>query len=232
MGFLSASTKTYGEGQVIFSEGSTDDRAYRILSGSVEISKLMGGRTFVVEILRKGDIFGQCGFPGPARQPATARAIRETTLAPMDRDSIEADMARLSADVMSLFKALLKRAGKTADAACELSSRSGPRIRKSLAVTYGTEDGTRVRACSNDISSSGLSIRTRNPLEKGKKFPMELYLPGLGETMKINCEVAWSRGPAVERGGDACTMGIRFHEMDETHGELLKHFINTVRLIS
>ena len=232
MGFLPASPQTYGAGRVIFSEGGPDDRAYEILSGSVEISKLIAGRVFVVEILRKGDICGQCGTFGPAKQPTTARAIRETTVRVMDRGSMEEEMAKLSPDVRSLFGALLRRARKTTDVVCELSFRSEPRVRKSLAVTYGMEDGTPVRACSNDISSSGLSLRTKSPLEKGKRFPLEMYLPGLQETMKINCEVAWSKGPAEEQGRDHFTMGVRFNEMKKADSELLKHFINTVRLIS
>jgi CRP-like cAMP-binding protein len=56
--------ENYEDGQVIFEEGTSEDRIYVILSGSVEISKKANNRKHIMEVIEKGDVFGGARFLG------------------------------------------------------------------------------------------------------------------------------------------------------------------------
>ena len=227
--FTFASEVTYKEGRIIFEEGSSAGGVYVILSGSVELSKMIGGKKFIVEVLRKGEIFGEVDLYRPVKSATTARAIREATLGLIGRDSIYKEINKLSSDFMPVFIALLKRSKKIVDTTCELSSRKEPRVRKNLAVTYEV-DKSSVKACSNDISTRGLSITTKKPLRKGEAFFLGLKMPGLLDPVKINSEVAWVREPDKDKGEGTFRMGVRFLEMSEQDNDMLNHYVDTVRL--
>jgi uncharacterized protein (TIGR02266 family) len=227
--FAFASKVTYQKGRIIFEEGSSGEGVYVILSGSVELSKMMGGKKVVVEILRKGGIFGELDLYRPVKRASTARAILETTLGLIDPDAMHKEINKLSSDFKSVFMALLKRSKKVVDTTCELSSRKEPRVRKNLAVTYEV-DNSSVTACTNDISTQGLSIITKRPLPKGEAFSLGLKMPGLLDPVKINSEVAWVRESDKEKGEGVFRMGVRFLEMSEQDNDMLKQYVNTVRL--
>ena len=227
--FTFASEVTYKEGRIIFEEGNSGENVYVILSGSVELSKMIGRKKVVVEILRKGGIFGEVDLYRPVKSATTARALRETTLGLISRDSMYKEINKLSADIRSVFMALLKRSKKIVDTTCELSSRKEPRVRKNLAVTYEV-DKSFVTACSNDISTQGLSVITKKPLRKGQAFFLGLKMPGLLDPVNINSEVAWVREPDKEKGEGVFRMGVRFLEMNEQDNDMLNHYVNTVRL--
>lgn len=227
--FTFASEVTYKEGRIIFEEGSSEENVYVILSGSVELSKMIGRKKVVVEILRKGGIFGEVDLYMPVKSATTARALRETTLGLISRDSMYKEINKLSSDFRSVFMALLKRSKKIVDTTCELSSRKEQRVRKNLAVTYEV-DKSFVTACSNDISTQGLSVTTKKPLRKGQAFFLGLKMPGLLDPVNINSEVAWVKEPDKEKGEGVFRMGIRFLEMNEQDNDMLNHYVNTVRL--
>ncbi len=82
-----ASEETYKDGQVILEEGSSGDWVYVVLSGSVEISKTIGGRNFIITALEPGEVFGELGYLGAMKRTATARAIHRPSLPRSDRDA-------------------------------------------------------------------------------------------------------------------------------------------------
>ena len=84
-----ASEETYKDDQIILKEGSPGDWVYVVLSGSVEISKTVGARKYVIEVLKPNEIFGELGFLGGIKRTATARALGETTLGIIDRTSLD-----------------------------------------------------------------------------------------------------------------------------------------------
>ena len=57
--FDSATKESFKDGQVIFEEGSSGDWIYVILSGSVEISKTVNNKKFIIEVKPKN----QCKPP-------------------------------------------------------------------------------------------------------------------------------------------------------------------------
>ena len=60
--FDSATKESFKDGQVIFKEGTSGDWIYIILSGSVEISKNVNNKKFIIEVLKEGDLFGGASF--------------------------------------------------------------------------------------------------------------------------------------------------------------------------
>jgi CRP-like cAMP-binding protein len=117
-----ASEDTYEDGQVIFKEGSSGDWVYVVLSGSVEISKMLGDQKMVIEVLAEGEIFGELSFLGGIKRSATATAVGPTTLGVVDREYLDQQFNNLSSDFRTVLSALVKRFKKLSDTAVAASS--------------------------------------------------------------------------------------------------------------
>ena len=107
--FSIVSEETYEDGQIIFKEGSSGDWVYVVLSGSVEVSKSIGGKNCVMGILRPDEVFGELAFFGRVKRTATARAIGKTNVGVLDRQSLDIEFNGLSADFRAILVALAKR---------------------------------------------------------------------------------------------------------------------------
>jgi CRP/FNR family cyclic AMP-dependent transcriptional regulator len=114
--FQIASYETFQDGQVIFQEGTHGDWIYVIEEGSVEISKKVKGRRVVIELLCRGDIFGELAFIAKMPRTATAKAIGETTVGIIDRDYFDNEFNKLPADFRQIFNIVAMRLKKTTEA--------------------------------------------------------------------------------------------------------------------
>ena len=65
-------------GQVIFREGDTNQEAYRILRGRVEISILADGKPVILAQLGEGDIFGEMAMVDERPRSASAQSLEVT----------------------------------------------------------------------------------------------------------------------------------------------------------
>jgi len=131
-----ASEETYKDGQVILEEGSSGDWVYVVLSGSVEMSKTIGGRKVIITALESGEVFGELGYLGAMKRTATARAIGETTVGVIDRTFLDQEFNKLSAPFRSILVAVVKRFRSLIDRACEFSSRKETRVQKTLTLMF------------------------------------------------------------------------------------------------
>ena len=113
--FNVASEETYQDGQAIFEEGSSGDWVYVILSGQVEISKTVGGKKVVIEVLQPEDVFGELGFLGGFERTATTTAIGETMVGIIDRTSLDEEFNKLSSDFRTILGAVVERFRKMID---------------------------------------------------------------------------------------------------------------------
>ena len=104
-----ASEETYKDGQTIIEEGSSGDWVYVVLSGSVEISKEIGGRKFIITVLEQGQVFGELGYLGAIKRTATARSIGETTIGVIDRSFLDQEFNKLSGPFRGILVAVVKR---------------------------------------------------------------------------------------------------------------------------
>lgn len=217
--------ETYQDGQIIFKEGSSGDWVYTILSGSVEISKRVGGEKYIIEILGPGEVFGELGFIGGIKRTATARAVGETTLGIIDREFLDQEFNKLTGQFRTILIAITHRFKKMLNRACEFSGRSDARIPKALSLVFKDRQ-TFIRAYTGDVSAGGLFIKTENPLPPGHQFHLKLQLPDVAEPMEIKCEVMWARKREGEGTPDRMPgMGVKFTEIAERDYAFLKKYI-------
>ena len=222
-----ASEETYSDGQLIFKEGSPGDWVYTILSGAVEITKEIDGRKVVIEVLREGEVFGELGFLGGINRTAAARAIGTTTLGVIDRAFLDDEFNKLTAEFRSILKAVVIRFKKMIDQISDVPVRMGPRIQKSISLTYKDRKAF-VSAVTGNISAEGLFIRTDSPLEKGESFLLKLQLPEMAEPLIVPSQVVWNRKKSEQTEAAPAGMGIKFGEMSPKDEEALKKYLQSV----
>lgn len=220
-------TKEYFEhGKVIYEEGSSGDWIYIILSGSVEISKTVNNKKYIIEVLREGDLFGGTSFLGMMERQTTAIAASKTTVGIIDRTPLDEEFNKLSAEFRAVLLATVKSCNKVAGRARDFTVRKHPRIKKSLALTYQDHTGF-VKAYTGNISQGGLFIRTKKPLEKGEEFLLKLTLPGIPNTLNIKCNVRWVRKTQLDIHRPT-GMGVQFCKMSTEDNTILKQYLRTV----
>ena len=219
--YTMADEENYTDGQVIIKEGSSGDWIYVILSGAVEISKIVGGQRVVIEKLEQGEVFGELGFVGGLKRTATVTAVGDTTLGIIDRDFLEKEYNQLSSQFRSILETTTRRFKKILDRVYECHTRQEPRIPKVLSLKYKDRQAF-VNAYTANASSGGLFIRTEKPLEKGLEFILKLSLPDIPDPLQIKAQVMWSRKPDESHENRPAGMGIMFMDMSDSDREALK----------
>ncbi len=222
-----ATEDTYQDGQIIFNEGSFGDWIYIIQSGSVEISKTVKGEKKVIEILQAGEVFGELGFIGGIKRTATAKAVGVTTLGIIDREFLDNEFNKLSAQFRTILVAVTDRFRKMLERANDFATRSEPRIPKALSVVFKDRKSF-VQAYTKNISTGGLSIKTENPLPPGHQFLLKLEIPGMKGPMQIKCEVVWSHKRAESTPEKSSGMGVKFCEIPEKDHMYLKKYVSGI----
>ena len=221
-----ASEEIYKDGQVILEEGSSGDWVYIVLSGSVEISKTIEGRKFIITALEPGEVFGELGYLGAMKRTATARGIGETTVGVIDRSFLDQEFNKLSGPFRSILVAVVKRFRNLIDRACEFSSRKEARVQKTLSLTFKDRKSF-VKAYTDNISKGGLFIMTERPLKQGEQFLLKLQVPYLPEPIKLNCEVSWVR-EQTDTEKRPPGMGVKFCKMTEKDNQVLNQYFQTL----
>jgi CRP/FNR family cyclic AMP-dependent transcriptional regulator len=225
--FTFASEETYDDGYVIIKDGTSGDWLYVVLSGAVEISKMIEGRKYVIDVLKPGEIIGEVGFLGGKKRTATATAVGQTTLGIVDRTALDAEFNELSSDLRNILMAMARRFEKLVNRVVEFSSRSDIRVQRTLSLTY-KDDMAFVRAYIGNISTGGLFIKTDKPLPQGEQFLLRLQFPDLTEPLKISCEVVWARSTEHATPREPAGMGVKFIEMSKKDSESLKHYLGRI----
>ncbi|MBW2609112.1 MAG: TIGR02266 family protein [Deltaproteobacteria bacterium] len=222
--FVLVSEETYEDGKTIFKEGSSGDWVYMILSGSVQITKTIDGKKFVLEVLKKGEIFGELSFIGGIKRTATVKAVGETTVGIIDRNSLDVEFNKLSSDFRSILVAVVRRFKSMIDRASDFSARAELRVIKTLSLIYKDKQSF-LKAYTGNISKGGLFINTKTPLAQGTQFLLNLQLPDIPEPMKIKCEVAWAKKQGDDTDTRPAGMGIKFIEMAKNDNKTLQNYI-------
>jgi len=224
--FDSVTKEFYEDGKVIFEEGNPGDWIYIILSGSVEISKTINNKKYVIEVLEESDLFGGSSFLGMVDRQTTAIAAGKTTVGIVDRAPLDEEFNKLSSEFRTVLIATIKSCNNVIGRASEFSVRTHPRVQKTLALSYQDHTGF-VKAYTGNLSQGGLFIRTKSPLERGEAFLLKLKLPGISDPLNIKCKVMWTR----KQGEDSkrlAGMGVKFCKMASDDYTLLKQYLRTV----
>jgi uncharacterized protein (TIGR02266 family) len=224
--FNIVSEETFEDDQIIFNEGSSGDWVYVVLSGSVEVSKTVGGKKFIMGVLQPDEVFGELAFFGRVKRTATARAIGRTSVGILDRTSLDVEFNGLSADFRAILVALAKRFENSMNRTQEYTVRDEVRTAKSLSLTYRDRQSF-IASYSTNISSGGLFIKTEKPFSHGERFLLKLQLPDIPEPLKISCEVVWARTEGEDERKPS-GMGVKFYEMSKNDSQILQKYLKEI----
>jgi uncharacterized protein (TIGR02266 family) len=93
--------------------------------------------------------------------------------------------------------------------------RRDPRVPLVLRVDYPGES-TQVRDVTENLSASGLFIRTDRTLEVGERVPLQISFPSLLDPLEMEVEVVRSR-PAGEAGPAGVAVKVPIDRIDDRH---------------
>ena len=104
----------YKKGEIIIEEGSLSTGAFIIESGRVEVSKkLPNGKSQVISILERNDIFGEMGLIDQLPRSATVRALEDSSISIMTPDNFNLLAKRNPQALMPILKVLATRLRNT-----------------------------------------------------------------------------------------------------------------------
>jgi EAL domain-containing protein (putative c-di-GMP-specific phosphodiesterase class I) len=96
-------------GDVLFREGDAPTTGFLVELGEIEISTSINGKTLVLSHLRAGDLLGEMAvFDGEPRS-ATAIAISDCVLFPIDREQISERLSKADPIIRALLEGQVKR---------------------------------------------------------------------------------------------------------------------------
>jgi uncharacterized protein (TIGR02266 family) len=219
--------QSFNDGEIIFEEGSSGDWVYVVVSGAVEVSKTISGKKYILSILEPGEVFGEIALIGAIKRTATIRAIGTTTVGIVDRSLLYSEFNELSSEYRAILVTLTQRFIKVMERTREIFARREARIKKKLSLNFKNRRSF-ISAYTHDISSGGLFIRTKNPLDIGEQFFIELRLPGLEGVLKAKCEVVWARRETGASGEKPAGMGVKFCEITEKNLQVLRNYIRQI----
>ena len=198
--------ESYKSGDVIFTEGTSGDWIYVVISGQVEIFKMVRGRKIVVDILQRGDLFGEVSFVDKKPRSAGARALEDVNLGVFDRSFLTQEYNKIPSDFRAIFDALARRLRKMTGVATNLAGRKMDRVLQTIEINFRTEQDF-FKAYSSNIGEGGLLIRTEKLLGTGTQVNLEFNLPGDTRPIHTQGVVSWaSQEPET-------VMGIQFVNM-------------------
>jgi diguanylate cyclase len=96
-------------GERVFSEGDPPTCAYLIESGHIEIVTLQDGAPLVLSVLGEGDLLGEMAIIDAAPRTATARALTDSVLIPVDGKQLSERIESSDPIVRALLKGQLTR---------------------------------------------------------------------------------------------------------------------------
>lgn len=227
--FTLVSEESYEDGKLIFEEGSSGDWVYVVLSGSVEVSRRIAGKKLVVELLKEGEVFGELSFIGGSKRSATVKAIGDTTVGIIDRDTLDTEFNKLSAGFRAILVAVVRRFNKMVDRISEFDARIEPRVIKTLSVSYKDKQSF-LMAYTSNISTGGLFVKTNNPLEPDEQFLLKLQLPDFPEPLKLQSQVVWANIDSSGEDKRPIGMGIKFLDTPGSDLQTLKKYVDSVMM--
>jgi serine/threonine-protein kinase len=104
-------------GEVIITEGDAGDRAYVILDGHCQASRMVAGKKQELRLLGPGEMFGETAILTGAPRSASVTALMDTTLAVVDAQFLQEEMERssfMSLAVRTLASSFLDLNGQSA----------------------------------------------------------------------------------------------------------------------
>jgi signal transduction histidine kinase len=96
-------------GAELFVEGSEGDRAYIIRDGEIEVFKVSGARSVLIDVGRPGDVLGEMALIEKNPRMASARARTPCVLLAIDQAQFQALLASHASAAQAMFKTVISR---------------------------------------------------------------------------------------------------------------------------
>jgi CRP-like cAMP-binding protein len=222
--YIVSAEEAYHYGQVIYEEGSSGDWVYVILSGLVEVSKIIQGKKYIIEILQAGDVFGVLEYIGRIKRTTTIRSIGVTTMGLIDREFLDREYNQLSVQLRSMVKIMTLKSEKILKRFSEVVSNPENQAQKTLPLVFSDGENA-YRAHTVDVSAKGLFIVTERLLSPWKEFLVKLQLPDRPAPLQIKCEVLWNRERNNSQPNRLPGMGVKFIKISKKDYQTLRDFI-------
>ncbi|MFP4474250.1 MAG: PilZ domain-containing protein [Desulfatibacillaceae bacterium] len=214
--------EVYDDGEPIFEEGSRGSVMYQVRSGAVVVSKTVGDKRIIIEVLRAGGVLAEELILGETEHDTSAHALGRAVVGVVNPSALVSEFENLSHPLQNLYKNLSDRLNRMMETAAGISTlRRQPRVRKTWSLAF--RDGGQLKeAYSKDASLGGLFIKTPEPLDRGETFQLQINLPQYEEPIDIKCEVAWNRKETEDLEQFPVGMGVEFVEMSDGDYEKLE----------
>ncbi len=161
--------REYAPGDVLFREGESGEVMFVIQSGSVRISKDVGGEQKSLAVLGPGEFLGEMAILNGRPRTATATVVEPARCLVIEAKTLESMVARNAEIALRLIKKLAKRLD-SADTLVEILMHRDPKARVMLALSrhadaFGepTVEGIRIRTTAEEISREvGVDVSVAN----------------------------------------------------------------------
>ena len=111
---------TYNDGEQVFSEGSDGNEVYFVVKGEAEISKNIAGRKEIINILTRGDFFGEMAALNGDTRSMTVTAKGKLCLYKLSPDEFLSRMQNNPEFMKDVLTGLVRRLRDTNDRMSEL----------------------------------------------------------------------------------------------------------------
>ncbi|MEO7329561.1 MAG: Crp/Fnr family transcriptional regulator [Minicystis sp.] len=159
----------YAPGDVLFREGESGEVMFVIQSGSVRITRDIGGEQKSLAVLGPGEFLGEMAILNGRPRTATATVMETARCLVIEAKTLESMVARNAEIALRLIKKLAKRLD-SADTLIEILMHRDPKARVMLALSrhadaFGepTAEGIRIRTTAEEISREvGVDVSVAN----------------------------------------------------------------------
>ena len=100
---------SFDNNDVIFEEGEEGNQMYIIQEGSVKISRNISNREHTIDIIKKGDFFGEMAIVSRIKRTATATAIGNVQLLAFNREGFVQMIEKNAKIALNIIDKLCKR---------------------------------------------------------------------------------------------------------------------------
>ena len=226
--FITTEEETYKAGDIIFKEGTHGVAVYVLNSGKVEISKTVGDKKIVLDLLGPGDIFGEMSFLDTAPRSATATALEETVVELIDKDFLDREFNQIASDFRGIVIALVRRLRKTTRNLATIPGRKEERVSAKIKISFKKANDF-VKAYIANLGSGGLFISTEKFLPVGSLLNLEFNLPDSDKVILTQGKVAWTRPKNNSAQKIPPGMGIEFIKMSPEDRQVLDDYLEKFR---
>lgn len=136
--------QTYAGGEAIYQRDAPPERVHILRSGMVELSRDLGGRSAVVQLLRPGAVFGDVPVFLRTGEPTEARAVEDSTVYSIDSLALFSLLGRRPMLARRWLVSVAGRMAEMQDRISDLLAGGLDRQVASWLLREGTGDGVAV----------------------------------------------------------------------------------------